>query len=97
VVPVDKKIRVVLSASEEIHSWHIPDLGVKQYAVPGLVRDTWFLARATGTYRGLCSAEACGEGRACVPIVVKVVSDGDYRKWVDGRRKDLVASSRNAG
>ena len=97
VVPVDKKIRVVLSAKEEIHSWHIPDLGVKQYAVPGLVRDTWFLARSTGTYRGLCSAEACGEGRACVPVVVNVVSDDDYRKWVDGRKRNIAAYSGGAG
>ena len=87
VVPVNRKIRMVLAANDEIHSWHIPDLGVKQDAIPGLARDTWFNAQKIGTYRGLCSIEACGAGRACVLIVVNVVSDGDYKKWVDGKRK----------
>ncbi len=86
VVPANKKIRVVLAANDAIHSWHIPDLGVKQDAIPGLARDTWFNAQKIGTYRGLCSIEACGAGRACVLIVVNVVSDGDYKKWVDGKK-----------
>lgn len=92
VVPVGKRIRVELVAHEEIHSWHVPDLGVKQYAVPGLARDTWFLAPRAGTYRGICSAEACGAGRACVLVVVKAVSDADYRRWVAARRGNLAAS-----
>ncbi len=96
VVPVNKKIRVVLSANDAIHSWHIPDLGVKQDAIPGLARDTWFNAQKIGTYRSLCSAEACGEGRACVLIVVNVVSDGDYRKWVDGKKKSIAANAEYA-
>ena len=93
VVPVGKKVRVVLVANDDIHSWHVPALGVKQYAVPGLVRETWFRARMAGTYRGLCSIEACGAGRACVLIVVKAVSEGEYRRWVAGRRGDLVAAA----
>ena len=93
VVPVNKKIRMVLTANEEIHSWHIPALGVKQDAIPGLARDTWFNANQIGTYRGLCSIEACGAGRACVLIVVNVVSDGDYKKWVDGKRKNMAANN----
>lgn len=87
VVPAGRRIRMVLEAKEEIHSWHVPSLGVKQYAVPGLVRDTWFHAGRVGTHRGLCSIEACGAGRACVLIVVKVVSDADYRRWVEARRR----------
>ena len=87
VVPVNRKIRMVLTANDAIHSWHIPALGVKQDAIPGLARDTWFNAQKIGTYRGLCSIEACGAGRACVLIVVNVVSDGDYKKWVDGKRR----------
>ena len=93
VVPVNKKIRMVLTANDAIHSWHIPDLGVKQDAIPGLARDTWFHAQKIGTYRGLCSIEACGAGRACVLIVVNVVSDGDYKKWVDGMKKSMAASA----
>ncbi len=93
VVPVNKKIRMVLTANDVIHSWHIPALGVKQDAIPGLARDTWFNAQKIGIYRGLCSTEACGAGRACLPIVVNVVSDGDYKKWVDGKKKDMAANA----
>ncbi len=93
VVPVNKTIRMILSANDAIHSWHVPGLGVKQDAVPGLARDTWFNAQKVGTYRGLCSTEACGAGRACVLIVVNVVSDDDYRKWVAGRKKDMAANA----
>ena len=96
VVPVNKKIRMVLAANEEIHSWHIPALGVKQDAIPGLARDTWFNAQKIGRYRGLCSIEACGAGRACVLIVVNVVSDGDYKKWVDGKKKGVAVSAEYA-
>ncbi len=97
VVPVNKKIRMVLTANDAIHSWHIPALGVKQDAIPGLARDTWFNAQKIGTYRGLCSIEACGAGRACVLIVVNVVSDGDYKKWVDGQKDDMAANADDPG
>ncbi len=93
VVPVNKTIRVVLSANDAIHSWHIPNLGVKQDAIPGLSRDTWFNAQKIGTYRGLCSIEACGAGRACVLIVVNVVSEGDYKKWVDSKKTGMAANA----
>jgi len=93
VVPVNKKIRMIFAANDAIHSWHIPGLGVKQDAIPGFVRDTWFNAQKIGTYRGLCSIEACGAGRACVLIVVNVVSDGDYRIWVEGKKKDMAANA----
>ncbi len=96
VVPANKKIRVVLAANDAIHSWHIPALGVKQDAIPGLARDTWFNAQKIGTYRGLCSIEACGAGRACVLIVVNVVSDGDYKKWVDGKKRGMAANAKYA-
>ena len=84
VVPVNKKIRIVFSATDAIHSWHIPALGVKQDAIPGLARDSWFKAQRIGTYRGECSLESCGAGRACLLIVVKVVSDDEYKSWIDG-------------
>ncbi len=96
VVPANKKIRVVLAANDAIHSWHIPDLGVKQDAIPGLARDTWFNTQKIGTYRGLCSIEACGAGRACVLIVVNVVSDGDYKIWVDGKKNGMAANAKYA-
>ena len=96
VVPVNRKIRVVLAADDAIHSWHVPALGVKQDAIPGLARDTWFNAQKIGTYRGLCSIEACGAGRACLLIVVNVVSDGDYKIWVDGKKKGMAVKAKYA-
>jgi cytochrome c oxidase subunit 2 len=92
VVPVNKKIRLVLTANDVIHSWMIPAFGVKQDAIPGFVRDTWFKAEKIGTYRGQC-AELCGKEHAFMPIVVNVVSDDDYKKWVDGKQKEMVANA----
>ena len=90
VVPVNKKIRIVLTANDVIHAWMIPAFGVKQDAIPGFVRDTWFKAEKIGTYRGQC-AELCGKEHAFMPIVVKVVSDADYTTWVAGKQKEMAA------
>jgi cytochrome c oxidase subunit II len=90
VVPVNKKIRVVTTATDVIHAWMVPSFGVKQDAIPGFVRDTWFKAEVIGTYRGQC-AELCGKEHAFMPIVVKVVSAEDYTKWVDGKKKTMAA------
>jgi cytochrome c oxidase subunit 2 len=81
VVPVGKKIRVVTTANDVIHGWMVPAFGVKQDAIPGFVRDTWFTPEKVGTYRGHC-AELCGKDHAFMPIVVEVVSAEDYSKWV---------------
>src|SRR5690606_30574527 len=91
VVPVNKKIRVVLTANDVIHSWMVPSFGVKQDAIPGFVRDTWFKAEKTGTYRGQC-AELCGKEHAFMPIVVNVVSEEDYKTWVAERKKEMAAN-----
>ncbi len=90
VVPVNKKIRIVTTANDVIHSWTVPAFGVKQDAIPGFVRDTWFKAEKIGTYRGQC-VELCGKEHAFMPIVVKVVSDADYTAWVDGKKKAMAA------
>ena len=90
VVPVGKKVRMVLTANDVIHAWTIPAFGVKQDAIPGFVRDTWFKSEKIGTYRGQC-AELCGKEHAFMPIVVKVVSDADYATWVAGKKKDMAA------
>ena len=92
VVPVNKKIRVVTTANDVIHAWMIPAFGVKQDAIPGFVRDTWFKAEKIGVYRGQC-AELCGKEHAFMPIVVRVVSDADYTKWVDGKKKEMAAKA----
>jgi cytochrome c oxidase subunit 2 len=92
VVPVNKKIRIVTTANDVIHSWGVPAFGVKQDAIPGFVRDTWFKAEKVGSYRGQC-VELCGKEHAFMPIVVNVVSDDDYRKWVDGKKKEMAAKA----
>ena len=92
VVPVNKKIRIVTTANDVIHAWGVPALGVKQDAIPGFVRDTWFKAEKIGTYRGNCY-ELCGKEHAFMPIVVNVVSDEDYAKWVDGQKKAMSANA----
>jgi cytochrome c oxidase subunit 2 len=90
VVPVNKKVRIVLTSNDVIHAWMIPAFGVKQDAIPGFVRDTWFKSEKIGTFRGSC-AELCGKEHAFMPIVVKVVSDADYTAWVAGKKKDAAA------
>jgi cytochrome c oxidase subunit 2 len=92
VVPVDRKIRVVTTSNDVIHAWMIPAFGVKQDAIPGFVRDIWFRAEKIGEYRGQC-AELCGKDHAFMPIVVKVVSQEDYTKWVDEQKKLLAAAA----
>src|SRR5262249_30885924 len=77
VVPVNKKVRIITTANDVIHSWTVAALGVKQDAIPGFVRDTWFRAEQTGTFRGQC-VELCGADHAFMPIVVRVVSAEDY-------------------
>jgi cytochrome c oxidase subunit 2 len=90
VVPVNKKIRIITTASDVIHAWWVPAFSVKQDAIPGFARDTWFRAEQTGTFRGMC-AELCGKNHAFMPIVVKVVTAEEYSKWVDGKKKEMAA------
>jgi len=90
VVPVNQKVRVVLTANDVIHSWMVPAFGVKQDAIPGFVRDTWFRAEKIGVFRGQC-AELCGKDHAFMPIVVDVRSQEDYAKWVDEQKKAMLA------
>jgi cytochrome c oxidase subunit 2 len=73
-----------------IHSWTIPAFGVKQDAIPGFVRDTWFRAEKLGTFYGQCS-ELCGKEHAFMPIAVKVVSDAEYSAWVADKKKQMAA------
>ncbi|MEY8875638.1 MAG: cytochrome c oxidase subunit II [Leptothrix sp. (in: b-proteobacteria)] len=92
VVPVGKKIRIITTADDVIHSWTVPYFGVKQDAIPGFVRDTWFRAEQTGLFYGQC-VELCGKEHAYMPIQVKVVSAEDYTVWVDGEKKKLAAKA----
>ncbi len=92
VVPVNKKVRIITTANDVIHAWMVPAFGVKQDAIPGFVRDTWFKAEKIGDFYGQC-AELCGKEHAYMPIHVKVVSAEDYSKWVDGKKKELAAKA----
>lgn len=92
VVPVGKKIRILTTANDVIHAWWVPALAVKQDAVPGFIRDTWFRAEKTGTYRGQC-AELCGKEHGYMPIVVKIVTEEEYAAWVDGKLKAMAAAA----
>ncbi|PHV11608.1 cytochrome c oxidase subunit II [Chitinimonas sp. BJB300] len=91
VVPVGKRIRVLLTANDVIHSWWVPAFSVKQDAIPGFIRDTWFQADKEGIYRGQC-VELCGKDHGFMPIVVHVVSQGKYDAWVTEQKKLAAAS-----
>jgi cytochrome c oxidase subunit II len=92
VVPVDKKVRIITTANDVIHAWMVPAFGVKQDAIPGFVRDTWFRAQKTGDFYGQC-AELCGKEHAYMPIHVKVVTAEEYSAWVDGQKKAMAAAA----
>jgi len=90
VVPVGKKVRIITTANDVIHAWGVPALGVKQDAIPGFVRDTWFRADRVGDFYGQCY-ELCGKEHAFMPIHVKVVSAEDYAVWVGTEQKKMAA------
>ena len=92
VVPVNKKIRIITTANDVIHAFAVPAFGIKQDAIPGFVRDTWFRAEKIGDYHGQCQ-ELCGKEHAYMPIHVKVVSAADYTAWVAGKNKEMAAKA----
>jgi cytochrome c oxidase subunit 2 len=92
VVPVGKKIRIITTANDVIHAWMVPAFGVKQDAIPGFVRDTWFRAEKTGDFYGQC-AELCGKEHAYMPIHVKVVTAEEYTAWVTEKQKAMAAAA----
>ena len=92
VVPVGKKIRVLLTANDVIHAWWVPAFGVKQDAIPGFIRDTWFRADKVGIYRGNC-AELCGKDHGFMPIEVHVVSEAEYTAWVAEQHARVAATA----
>ncbi len=92
VVPVGKKIRVITTAADVVHSWWIPAFGAKQDAIPGFLRDIWFRPEQIGTFRGQC-AELCGKEHGFMSIVVRVVSAEDYGKWVGEQKQKLAKAA----
>ncbi len=96
VVPVDTKVRVLITANDVLHAWWVPAFGIKQDAIPGFVRDGWFRAEKIGTYRGQC-AELCGKEHGYMPIVVEVVSKDDFAKWAAAQKQKTAAAADDPG
>lgn len=92
VVPVGKKIRIITTANDVIHSWWVPAFGVKQDAIPGFVRDTWFKVDKPGVYRGQC-AELCGKEHGFMPIVVEAVEPEKFALWMADQKKKAAAQA----
>jgi cytochrome c oxidase subunit 2 len=91
VVPVGKKVRLLVTANDVIHGWYVPQLGVNQYGIPGFIKDTWINVEKPGTFKGQCS-QICGKEHGYMPITVVALSDADYKAWV-GEQKKLAAAS----
>jgi len=91
VLPVNKKIRLLITSSDVIHAWFLPAAGVQQDAIPGFVRDDWVRFEKTGTYRGQC-AKICGKEHAFMPIIVEVKSEQDYTAWATEQKKIAAAA-----
>ena len=96
VLPVGKKIRLLVTANDVIHAWWVPQLGAKKDAIPGYINELWTRIDEPGVYRGQC-AELCGKDHGFMPIVVKAVSEEDFNKWVSVQKDKMVAQAEAAG
>jgi len=92
VVPVGKKVRVLTTAADVVHAWWVPAFGAKQDAIPGFIRDLWFKPEKTGVFRSQC-VELCGKEHGFMPIVVRVVPQDEYSKWVGEKKQALAAAA----
>ena len=90
VIPVNTKVRFLITAKDVIHSWWVPDFGVKKDAIPGFVNETWAYVEEPGVYRGEC-AELCGKGHAFMPIVVNVLEKEEYNTWLSEKKIEVAA------
>ncbi len=95
VVPINKKIRFLITSNDVIHSWWVPDLGWKQDAVPGFINDAWTELKEPGTYRGKC-AELCGKDHGFMPIVLIAKTEDDYQQWVADQKAGAAAEAASA-
>jgi len=96
VVPVDAKIRILLTANDVIHAWWVPDFAIKKDAIPGFMNETWFKADVVGVYRGQC-AELCGMDHGYMPIVVEVVEQQAYQAWLADKKADALPIANGDG
>jgi len=96
VIPVNKKVRLLITANDVIHAWWVPDFGMKKDAIPGFVNDMWINVDTEGTYRGQC-AELCGKDHGFMPIVVEAKNEADYQQWVTAQKAAMDADAAGAG
>ncbi len=89
VVPVHQKVRLLITAQDVIHSWWVPDFGVKKDAIPGYINETWFEVNKPGVYHGSCT-ELCGQNHAFMPIVVHAVEQDEYETWLEGKQEEAA-------
>lgn len=87
VIPIQKKIRFLLTSNDVIHAWWVPELAVKKDAIPGFINETWTLIKEPGIYRGQC-AELCGKDHGFMPIVVKAVEQPEYQDWLNSKKEE---------
>lgn len=92
VLPVGKKVRILLTSTDVIHTWWVPQFGVKRDAIPGFLRETWVRIEEPGIYRGQC-AELCGKDHGFMPVVVHALPEAEYAAWVDKKKGELAAAA----
>ena len=95
VVPVNKVVKVLITANDVLHAWALPSFGVKRDAVPGRINETWFKADRTGTFYGQCS-ELCGVKHAFMPLTVNVVSQDEYNNWLIEAKQKFAKEELNS-
>ena len=89
IIPVDTRVRFLITANDVIHSWWVPDFAIKQDAIPGFINTAWTRAEETGIYRGNCT-ELCGKNHGFMPVVVKVVEKDEYSDWVLSKKEEAI-------
>ena len=89
IIPVDTRVRFLITANDVIHSWWVPDFAIKQDAIPGFINTAWTRAEETGIYRGNCT-ELCGKNHGFMPVVVKVVEKDEYNDWVLSKKEEAI-------
>lgn len=92
VLPVNKKVRILLTANDVIHTWWVPAFGSARDAIPGFLRETWVKVEKPGVYRGQCK-ELCGKGHGFMPVVVEALPEDQYNDWVATRKQAIAAAS----
>ena len=96
VIPTGKKVRFLITGNDVIHSWWVPDFGVKRDAVPGLFTAAWAKTDVPGTYVGECT-ELCGIGHAFMPVVVEVKEEAEYNEWLAGKKAEVAEYASTIG